>query len=526
MINDNQYATDYFHNKQDPIGIMWLIQHTNICPVLPIYSSSSIGTRRQTDCQNGFVHQVYQESMRPDGSIIAHLQFHFRHEIMHLEFLSRLFNDIDSRLIQDWVDSEPTGQYARRCAFLYEFLTDKTLIAPENIGGNYIDVLDTKKLVTASKPYIEKNKKWRVNNNIAGTKAFAPMLVKTDGFMTASSLDIASMLNQLNDEFGEDLLMRASVWLTLGESKASFAIEGEAKLVKRIERFADFMARYVGQSVQPFSNKTLADYQQHLLGDTVFTHYGVRQSPVFIGERRFNYDEIVHYIAPPYSQLEDKLKGLTEFMDKTQGQSPIMRSAAIAFSFVYIHPLADGNGRLHRFLFNDILRRDGATEDPLIIPISKAIAGNTRSLKEYSQILEVISKPLMQCMQDNYHFSDKADTYNDGIVSNLVIDELQQAEPVWQFLDLTAHVTYLSKLIEHVITHDMKAESVYLLRHDQAREAIKEIIDMPNDYTDRIIRSFQKNEGKASNKLIKEIPKLAEGDLYPRIIEALKQILL
>lgn len=261
MINDNQYATDYFHNKQDPIGIIWLIKHTNIYPVLPIYSSSSIGTRRQTDRQNGFVHQVYQESMRPDDTIIAHLQFHFRHEIMHLEFLSRLFNDIDPKFIQNWVDSEPTGQYARRCAFLYEFLTDKTLIAPENIGGNYIDVLDDKKLVTASKPYIEKNKKWRVNNNIAGTKAFAPMLVKTDGFMTASSLDIASMLNQLNDEFGEDLLMRASVWLTLGESKASFAIEGEAKQIKRIERFADFMARYVGQSTQPFSNKTLADYQ-------------------------------------------------------------------------------------------------------------------------------------------------------------------------------------------------------------------------------------------------------------------------
>lgn len=36
-----------------------------------------------------------------------------------------------------------------------------------------------------------------------------------------------------------------------------------------------------------------------------------------------------------------------------------MRSAVAAFGFVYIHPLADGNGRVHRFLVNDILRRDG-----------------------------------------------------------------------------------------------------------------------------------------------------------------------
>lgn len=351
------------------------------------------------------------------------------------------------------------------------------------------------------------------------------MLVKTDDFVTSSSLDITSMLHQLNDRFGEDLLMRASVWLTLGESKASFAIEGEAQQVKRIERFANFMSRYVGQSHQPFSNNTLADYQKRLLNDTVFTHFGIRQSPVFIGERRLNYEEIVHYIAPPYSQLNAMLAGLDAFMHQTQGQSSIMRSAAIAFSFVYIHPLADGNGRMHRFLFNDVLRRDGVTQDPIIIPISKAIAGNTRSLKEYSQILDVISKPLMRSLQDSYHFSDQSHTYDDGIISNLVQDNIQQAEPVWRFLDLTPHVAYLSKLVEHVITHDMTAESDYLLRHDKPREAIKEIIELPNDYADRIIRSFQKNDGQKSNKLIKEIPKLAENNLYQRIIDTLKIIL-
>jgi Fic family protein len=42
-----------------------------------------------------------------------------------------------------------------------------------------------------------------------------------------------------------------------------------------------------------------------------------------------------------------------------------MRSAIAAFGLVFIHPLADGNGRVHRFLINDILRRDGVVKDPM-----------------------------------------------------------------------------------------------------------------------------------------------------------------
>ncbi|WP_230660990.1 hypothetical protein [Psychrobacter sp. I-STPA10] len=160
-----------------------------------------------------------------------------------------------------------------------------------------------------------------------------------------------------------------------------------------------------------------------------------------------------------------------------------------------------------------------------IIPLSKAIVGSPRSLKEYSQVLDVISKPLMRPLQGYYGFSLEQQKYADGIISNLSFDGMDIADPVWRYLDLTPHVVYLAKLAQHVISHDMQNESVYLLRHDQARLAIKEIIDMPNDYADRIIRSFQNNGGKKSNKLVKEIPKLAENGLYERIIEVLKRTL-
>ena len=43
-----------------------------------------------------------------------------------------------------------------------------------------------------------------------------------------------------------------------------------------------------------------------------------------------------------------------------------MRAAVLSFAFVYIHPLADGNGRVHRFLVNDLLYRDGILSEPMI----------------------------------------------------------------------------------------------------------------------------------------------------------------
>src|SRR3546814_19182506 len=65
--------------------------------------------------------------------------------------------------------------------------------------------------------------------------------------------------------------------------------------------------------------------------------------------------------------------------------SPVMRSAVAAFGFVYIHPLADGNGRVHRFLVNAILRRDGAVPEPVILPVSAVIIDASGERRHYDR---------------------------------------------------------------------------------------------------------------------------------------------
>src|SRR3546814_11690070 len=90
------------------------------------------------------------------------------------------------------------------------------------------------------------------------------------------------------------------------------------------------------------------------------------------------------------------LEGPREFLERTQGQSPVMRSAVAAFGFVYIHPLADGNGRVHRFLVNDILRRDGAVPEPVILTVSAVIIDDSGERRNYDRALDAVSKHLIK----------------------------------------------------------------------------------------------------------------------------------
>lgn len=504
----------------DPIGAAWLATTFNVVAMARLPVISQVGGRRATQVDEGYRLETYPESMRPAQNFVGHLQFHLRHEVPHFEFLARLFAQLGPAPVQAWVDQEPTGLYARRGAFLYEWLMGELLRVPERLGGNYVDVIDDERLVTASADQVQKVPRWHVNDNLPGTRDFCPLVVKTDAVKMAAGLDIAKLFSHLTDEFGEDLLLRAAAWMTLRESKASFAIEGEGDQASRIQRFADVIARRTGQGELPFTDEALAVLQQEILGPvTTLTRLGIRQSPVFVGET-VRYHEVVHYVAPPEGDLSLMLEGVQVFLARTQGQSPVLRSTVAAFAFVYIHPLADGNGRVHRFLINDILRRDGAIPDPVILPVSAVITADTGERRAYEQILDRVSKPLMLRIREQVSFAGMQSHYPDGVVSNLIFTADDLARPLWRYPDLGAHVVYMANVMGRTISEQMREESRYLRNHIQARQAIKEIIEMPDHQADRLLRSIEQNQGKLSNVLAKEMPALTRPELWEAITSA------
>ena len=200
-----------------------------------------------------------------------------------------------------------------------------------------------------------------------------------------------------------------------------------------------------------------------------------------------------------------------------------MRCAVIAFAFVYIHPLADGNGRIHRFLINDILRRDGVISDPVILPISAVISDDAGERRNYDNVLDEISKPLMREISEDISFTSTYTTYLDGIVSNFQFSGNNKARPVWRYPDMTSHVLYLSNIIRRTLTEQMREQSQYLRNHLRARTALKEIVEMPDQQADRVLRSIEQTQGELSNVLAKQMPVLREPGIWEAIVEAVRQ---
>lgn len=502
--------------KRDWIGYRWLAERYSVRPVQPFRTESSIGRARSTAWRDGFRHEQYLPQSRPADNLAGHLTFALKHEGVHLEFLSRLFSRIGPDELDEWTASEPTGQYARRAGFFYEWLTGERLQFAGVTAGNYVSAVDDAHYWTATAPC--NDKRWRVRDNLPGTPSYCPIVDRTDRIRTFESYSCADRLQALEAEFGTDIIQRSVVWLATKESKASFTIEKEEKQVDRIRRFAEVMEQQCGQIEEIFSTAALTELQRRILGPHAI-RYGVRRSPVFVGESH-GYNEIVHYIAPPWDELPSLMAGLRAVDERTAGSAPLVRAAVLSFGFVYIHPLADGNGRVSRFLINDVLRRDGAVPAPFILPVSATITSSSINRRGYDQILETISRQLMKRYADDWSFG-KPQGYEDGVESNLRFESYEDALHTWRYPDFTAHAEYLAAVVQETIDTEMRQEAAQIRTLRTVREAVKGVLDGPDPDIDRIIRAIRTNGGSVSNKLRKEFPAL-EGELGRQVAEAVQ----
>lgn len=500
------------------IGYQWLRETFSLRVVQPLAVESRIGKTRATFSGRGSVrHETYPESYRPGNVFAEQMTFALKHEGIHLELLSRLFAIPQVRQeLETWFSREPTGAYARRACFLHEWLhPELPLNVAGCIQGNYVNALAADDFL-AGTPV--NNARWRVRDNFPGTCEYCPMVRKTAAVKAAEQYDLMEKIDGLENAFGVDLLRRSAVWLTVKESKASFQLEHEQDKEDRIRRFAAVMEAECGAHDNPMSAEVLATLQHGILGDSAL-RYGPRKSPVYVGHDA-QYRAVVDYVAPHWNSTDSMLNGLAEFMRRTVGGSPVIRSAVASFGFVYIHPMADGNGRISRFLINDTLRRDGAILKPFIIPVSATIAESPASRADYDRVLEGFSQPLMTAYAEDYHFGETV-TGEDGVEYNFHFEQYDDALPAWRYPDLTTHVEYLATVIDETLTHEMRREALFLKANDLARENIKAFLEAPDNELDGIIRSVRQSNNALSNRLKKKYAILDDASMGDRVVESI-----
>ncbi|ERI14583.1 Fic family protein [Brucella intermedia] len=460
-----------------PVGYATLIDAFELAVPVPI-NLSAIGARHKVYQAGGW--KLYTPRHQPDASLTGHLTFALRYEGLDLAVLKALFRATGPEPLIEIVRAAPTGAYARRLWFLYEWLLDARLALDDAVQGTYASVVDPDLQWAIDGTTSPRH---RVKNNLPGTPAFCPMIFRTPRLDAFIARDLGEEARRLIAEVPADLLARTAAFLLLKDSRSSFQIEGEHPPQERIQRWGQI----IGEAGRhPIDRAELERLQRIVIGDARFVHLGLRADGGFVGEHdRLSGAPIPDHVSARHDDLSALIDGLTAF-DRGAGRrlDPVLAAATLAFGFVYIHPFEDGNGRLHRYLIHHVLAERGFNPPGLVFPVSAVILDR---IDEYRHVLETYSRRLLPHIR--WRPTDRGN-----------VEVLNETANFYRYFDATPHAEFLFECVARTIDVDLPAETAFLKTYDSFKNEVSRMIDMPDRLFDLLFRFLSQNGGKLSKR--------------------------
>ena len=424
--------------------------------------------------------RVFDKRYWPGEEFTDHLTFALRHEDLDLLILKRIFDAVPTQALKELIAAAPMGISSRRIWFLYEWLTGKKLDLPDAPNVAAIDVLDPKAYFTG-KPRL--SRRHRVRDNLLGTRSFCPVIRRTKTLTDFASLALAEKARETVSRTGGHLVARAASFLLLADSRASFEIEGERPPRNRLERWG----RAVMQAGRArLTLDEIIRLHSILIEDSRFVKPGLRTDGVFLGERDHNGDPLPEFIGAHPADLPDLMAGLLEANERMgeAGLDPVLQATATAFGFVYVHPLQDGNGRLHRCLIHHVLAERKFTPAGMIFPVSSVMLDR---IDDYRTTLQAHSGPLMP-------FIDWRPTLERNV------EILNDTADLYRYFNCTQAAEFLYACVLRTVEIDLPREIDYLRRHDEALRRIMDTVEMPDRLAENLLMFIRQNRGTLPNR--------------------------
>ncbi len=469
-------------SQSAPAGYAALTERYGL-DVVPNWHMSLVaeGGSHRLHSRDGIVEETYPSSYWPGETACDHLEFALKYDGTNLALLSILFRIIDEKEILEHIRSRPTGKYARRLWFFYEFLTGRRLPLEDLKQGNYIDLVEPQKYYTRLPS--ERVRRQRVNNNLPGDARFCPLIRRTEALAGYEKADLAERCRRTVAAYPPELLTRALGYLYNKETKSSFEIEHTKPSPTRTERF---IALLRAAEKEDFCRKSGLIELQNRITDPRFHASEYRSEQNYVGETVAWQGERIHFVGPKPEDLPDLMSGLTaahEMMES--GNVPaVVHAAAVSYGFVFLHPFEDGNGRIHRFLIHNILARRKFTPEGIMFPVSATMLKN---LADYDVSLEAFSRKLMPLVEYSLDEIGRMTVHNDTAVW-------------YRYIDMTPQAEALFKFIERTIDTELAGELAFLAGYDRAQKTVREIVDMPDRQIDLFIRFCLQNNGRLSGR--------------------------
>lgn len=440
--------------------------------------------------------RVFTPKYKPEETLYKQLVFSLKYEGVNLLFFKKLFEKLSEEEILGLIKIEPTGIYCRKIWFLYEWLLSKELnILDSNSKIKYVALLDDDmqfaiKGVSSSRH--------RITNNIPGTVDFCPLIFKTDKLKASIALDLSELQSAFFTKVHKDVLQRASAFLLLKDSKASFTIEGESPINARAARWG----RAIGQAgIKPLSKEELNRLQQIVIENGRFIEMGFRSKGGFVGEHdRLTLEPIPEHISAKWNDLEQLVNGLIKTNELLEHDfDAVLTAAVIAFGFVFIHPFEDGNGRLHRYIIHHILAKKKFTRLAMIFPISASMLDN---IDKYRQILESYSIPILDFIQWKETQNHNVEVLNDTI-------------DYYRYFDATKQAEFLYECVDDTIRRVIPEEINYIIHYDEFKKYLDNNFEMPDKLVASLVRFLQQNNGVLSKRAKeKEFKMLTDEEVF------------
>jgi hypothetical protein len=439
---------------------------------------AAIGLKHRVSEQDGW--KIYTPRHAPEASLEGHLTFALKYEGLDLAVLKRLFLAVGDETIAQLVRRTPTGSYARRIWFLYEWLLGCELDVPPVSNVTYVSALDEDLQFGG---VARKSPRHRVRNNLPGTPAFCPLVFKTPALMTFMAQDWKERARVVVAAVPKDVLSRAAAFLLLADSKSSYVIEGERPAHDRIQRWG----RVIGEAGRaPLDLQEFQRLQSLVIGYTRFVRFGLRHEGGFVGEHdRDTQQPIPVHISARHEDLSALMDGLIAFDHAAERDlDPVIAAAVLSFGFVYIHPFADGNGRIHRYLIHHVLARNGFSPVGLHFPVSSAILAR---IADYRSVLESYSARLLPCVEWKPTSAGNVQVLND-------------TADFYRFFDATPQAEFLYACVRQTIEFDLPNETRFLQNFDAFRAGVEGMIEIPERTFNVLFGFLRQNQGTLSRR--------------------------
>jgi hypothetical protein len=309
------------------------------------------------------------------------------------------------------------------------------------------------------------------------------MIRRTSALTEFVRLDLAAEAVKTVGRTGAHVVARAASFLLLADSRASFEIEGERPPRNRLERWGRAVLQ-AGRN--PLTLDEILRLQLVLIEDARFVRPGLRPDGVFLGERDHFGDPLPEFIGARPDNLASLMAGLIEANDRMRadGIDAVLKAAASAFGFVYIHPFQDGNGRMHRCLIHHVLAERKFTPTGMVFPVSSVMLDR---IDEYRAALQAHSAPLMPFIE-----------WRPTAERN--VEVLNETADLYRYFDCTAEAEFLYACVRRTVHEDLPREIDYLRRHDEALRRIMEMVEMPNRMAENMVLYIRQNNGRLSKR--------------------------